>query len=59
MLKRPSGKTDLDVIDAAECYRESEEKIGCAPHGRKDELQLLTKWGHDGERVGGADFDAE
>ncbi|MBV9851307.1 MAG: aldo/keto reductase [Armatimonadetes bacterium] len=36
----------LNVIDTAECYGESEEKIGKAVGRRRDEFHLLTKCGH-------------
>ncbi|RYG36838.1 aldo/keto reductase, partial [bacterium] len=36
----------LNVIDTAECYRESEEKIGKSVAKRRDEFHLFTKCGH-------------
>ena len=36
----------LNVIDTAECYRDSEEMIGRAVSGRRDEFYLFTKCGH-------------
>jgi hypothetical protein len=36
----------LNVIDTAECYLESEEKIGDAVSGRRDDFYLFTKCGH-------------
>jgi aryl-alcohol dehydrogenase-like predicted oxidoreductase len=36
----------LNVIDTAECYRDSEEMIGCAASGRRNEFYLFTKCGH-------------
>jgi aryl-alcohol dehydrogenase-like predicted oxidoreductase len=36
----------LNVIDTAECYRDSEEMIGRAASGRRDEFYLFTKCGH-------------
>ena len=36
----------LNVIDTAECYRDSEEMIGRAISGRRDEFYLFTKCGH-------------
>jgi hypothetical protein len=36
----------LNVIDTAECYGQSEEKIGQALSGRRDEFFLFTKCGH-------------
>jgi len=37
----------LNVIDTAECYIDSEEKIGNAVAGRRNEYFLFTKCGHD------------
>ena len=36
----------LNVIDTAACYADSEEKIGRAVSGRRDEYHLFTKCGH-------------
>ena len=36
----------LNVIDTAACYADSEEKIGRAVSGRRDEFHLFTKCGH-------------
>ena len=36
----------LNVIDTAECYNASEEKIGQAVGKRRDEFHLFTKCGH-------------
>jgi aryl-alcohol dehydrogenase-like predicted oxidoreductase len=36
----------LNVIDTAECYADSEEKIGRAVGKRRDEFHLFTKIGH-------------
>lgn len=36
----------LNVIDTAECYHSSEERIGQAVRGRRDEVYLFTKAGH-------------
>ncbi len=36
----------LNVIDTAECYADSEEKIGRAISKRRDEFHLFTKCGH-------------
>lgn len=36
----------VNVIDTAECYGDSEEKIGLAMQGRRGEVALLTKCGH-------------
>ena len=43
----------LNVIDTAECYINSEELIGAALKGRRDEYYLFTKCGH------GASYDIE
>jgi len=37
----------LNVIDTAECYVDSEEKIGKTVSGRRSEFFLFTKCGHD------------
>jgi aryl-alcohol dehydrogenase-like predicted oxidoreductase len=37
----------LNVIDTAECYIDSEQKIGRAASGRRNEYFLFTKCGHD------------
>jgi hypothetical protein len=43
----------LNVIDTAECYMDSEEKIGRAVSHRRDDFHLFTKCGHpDGPGVG-------
>jgi aryl-alcohol dehydrogenase-like predicted oxidoreductase len=36
----------LNVIDTAECYMDSEEKIGKAVSGRRKDFHLFTKCGH-------------
>ena len=36
----------LNVIDTGECYADSEEKIGRAVAGRRDDFYLFTKCGH-------------
>ena len=36
----------LNVIDTAECYADSEEKIGNAVAGRRNDFYLFTKIGH-------------
>ena len=38
----------LNVIDTAECYEDSEELIGKAVGGRRNEFYLFTKCGHAG-----------
>src|SRR5712692_1170791 len=44
----------LNVIDTAECYVDSEEKIGNAVAARRDEYFLFTKCGHvDDLQAGG------
>jgi aryl-alcohol dehydrogenase-like predicted oxidoreductase len=45
----------LNVIDTAECYPDSEEKIGQAVAGRRKEYFLFTKCGHDGSGFGPGD----
>jgi aryl-alcohol dehydrogenase-like predicted oxidoreductase len=45
----------LNTIDTAECYMNSEELIGNAVTGRRDQFYLFTKCGHekvDGNQVG-------
>jgi len=37
----------LNIIDTAECYPASEEKIGQSVSGRRNEYFLFTKCGHD------------
>ncbi len=39
----------LNVIDTAECYPDSEEKIGQAVSHRRNDFFLFTKTGHDGD----------
>ncbi len=46
----------INVIDTAECYAESEDKIGRAVSHRRDEYFLLTKCGHSRNK-GLADWD--
>jgi len=36
----------INVFDTAECYRESESKLGLALRGRRDDIFLFTKCGH-------------
>jgi aryl-alcohol dehydrogenase-like predicted oxidoreductase len=45
----------LNVIDTAECYERSEELIGKAVSGRRDDYFLFTKCGHAGS-FGRADW---
>ncbi len=45
----------LNVIDTAECYPDSEEKIGQAVAARRSEYFLFTKCGHDGPSASQAD----
>jgi aryl-alcohol dehydrogenase-like predicted oxidoreductase len=45
----------LNVIDTAECYERSEELIGRAVGGRRDDFFLFTKCGHAGS-FGNADW---
>jgi len=45
----------LNVIDTAECYEKSEELIGKAVGGRRDDFYLFTKCGHAGS-FGNADW---
>lgn len=42
----------LNVIDTAECYMDSEEKIGKAVAGRRDQFYLFTKCGHEHDSDG-------
>lgn len=39
----------LNVIDTAECYPDSEEKIGQAVSSRRNEFFLFSKTGHEGD----------
>ena len=48
----------LNVIDTAECYLASEELIGEAVSGRRDEFYLFTKCGHP-EKPGVGDWRPE
>lgn len=48
----------LNVIDTAECYEGSEELIGNAVSGRRDQFHLFTKVGHP-RGVGSEDWSAE
>ncbi len=38
--------TGMNVIDTAECYADSEEKIGKAVKSRREQFHLFTKCGH-------------
>lgn len=49
----------LNVIDTAECYADSEEKIGRAVSHRRNEFFLFTKCGHDGKSFGLDDWSVE
>ena len=46
----------LNVIDTAECYRDSEEKIGNAASDRRNEYYLFTKCGHPHGLESGANW---
>ena len=46
----------LNAIDTAECYADSEEKIGRAVSGRRDDFHLFTKCGHS-SGLPGEDWD--
>ncbi len=46
----------LNIIDTAECYANSEEKIGKAVAHRRDDFFLFTKVGHEAGN-GGSDWD--
>ena len=48
----------LNVIDTAECYADSEEKIGKTIGHRRDEFHLFTKCGHTSGQDGN-DWDVE
>jgi aryl-alcohol dehydrogenase-like predicted oxidoreductase len=48
----------LNVIDTAECYEDSEELIGAAVVGRRDDFYLFTKCGHP-EGMGREDWRPE
>jgi aryl-alcohol dehydrogenase-like predicted oxidoreductase len=47
----------LNVIDTAECYKNSEELIGQAVGHRRQEFYLFTKCGHTGADFGLSDWD--
>lgn len=47
----------LNVIDTAECYKDSESLIGNAVSGRRKDFYLLTKCGHCGKDFGLTDWD--
>jgi aryl-alcohol dehydrogenase-like predicted oxidoreductase len=46
----------LNVIDTGECYRGSEEMIGCAVNDRRNEFYLFTKCGHPHGAESGANW---
>lgn len=46
----------MNVIDTAECYRESEVLIGAAVANRRKDFHLFTKCGHFKEGGGGEDW---
>lgn len=46
----------LNVIDTAECYRDSEEKIGNSVSDRRNEYYLFTKCGHPHGLESGANW---
>ena len=46
----------LNTLDTAECYGDSEEKIGKAVAHRRADFHLFTKCGHDSEALGGEDW---
>lgn len=48
----------LNVIDTAECYKDSEEKIGKAIGHRREEYHLFTKCGHS-SGIGHPDWSRE
>lgn len=47
----------LNIVDTAECYKNSEELIGNAVAGRRKDFFLFTKCGHDGKSFGMPDWD--
>ncbi|HEX8237615.1 MAG TPA: aldo/keto reductase [Abditibacteriaceae bacterium] len=47
----------LNVIDTAECYADSEEKIGRAVGRRRNDFHLFTKCGHTGSDFNLPDWD--
>jgi aryl-alcohol dehydrogenase-like predicted oxidoreductase len=49
----------LNLIDTAECYVDSEEKIGQSVAHRRDQFLLLTKVGHEHGLGKGADWSAD
>jgi aryl-alcohol dehydrogenase-like predicted oxidoreductase len=48
----------LNIIDTAECYADSEEKIGRAVAHRRNDFFLFTKVGHE-SGLGGQDWDID
>ena len=55
-LLKSALNAGLNVIDTAECYRGSEEKIGQAVSDRRDEYYLFTKCGHPHGLESGANW---
>jgi aryl-alcohol dehydrogenase-like predicted oxidoreductase len=49
-------QTGVNVFDTAECYVDSEEKLGRALAGRRDQALIFTKCGH-ASGLEGADWD--
>ena len=47
----------LNIIDTAECYRDSEELLGNAVSHRRKDFFLFTKCGHDGKSFNLPDWD--
>ena len=47
----------LNLIDTAECYKDSESLIGSAVANRRNDFYLLTKCGHTGKDFGLPDWD--
>ena len=55
-LLRSALDAGLNVIDTAECYRNSEEMIGRAVSDRRDDYYLFTKCGHPHGMESGANW---
>ncbi|HVZ94492.1 MAG TPA: aldo/keto reductase [Phycisphaerales bacterium] len=49
----------LNVLDTAECYKNSEELIGAAVSHRRDDFHLFTKVGHEHGWGAGDDWSAQ